>query len=157
MVGGEVVPDRDDMAAALADCDVAGPATPEMIADAERQLGVSFPSSYRWFLARYGAAVCKGFCVAGLFEATNEAETPYWPHVVTRTLQLRRAGDGHLPVAYVSISDDGGDYKYYLDTSRQTGEDECPVVVLGPGAEGLVVADEFGVFLKRAFEDNITF
>ena len=151
------MPRYDDLEAALADCDVAGPAAPEMIAAAERELGVRFPSSYRWFLSSYGAAVGDGFQVAGLFEGDYETEPPLWSHVVTCTLQLRRAAGGNLPAAYVAISDDGGDYKFYLDTSRRNSEDECPVIVLGPGAEDVVVAEEFSDFLRRACEDSITF
>ena len=128
-----------------------------MIAAAERELGVEFPSSYRWFLSTYGAAVCDGFEVAGLFEGGHEDEPPLWSHVVTSTLQLRRAARGNLPSAYVAISDDGGDYKFYLDTSRRDSRNECPVVVLGPGAEDVTIAEEFSEFLRRAFEDRITF
>jgi hypothetical protein len=152
-----LVPKFDDLEAALAACDVAGPAPPEMIADAERELGVRFSSSYRWFLSGYGAAVCDGFEVAGLFEGGHNTEPPLWSHVVSCTLRLRRAARGHLPSSYVAVSDDGGDYKFYLDTSRRDSEDECPVVVLGPGAEDVVVAERFSDFLRRAFENSISF
>lgn len=128
-----------------------------MIAEAEERLNVSFPVSYRQFLARYGAALCAGFEIAGVFKVGNEDEPPLWSDVVTSTNQLRRGSRGSLPLGYIAISDDGGDYNFFLDTSRRRADGECPVAVMGPGADGVVVATDFLDFVARAFAGRITF
>lgn len=147
----------DEMREVFASCEVPGPANEEMIARAEAELGVSFPPSYRSFLASYGAAVCAGFWIAGLFETDSDEEPPFWSHVVTSTMQLRRSARRLISQSYVAISDDGGDHKFYLDTGRTDGHGECPVVVLGPGAPGVDVADDFLEFVTLYSRDKHTF
>jgi len=151
------MPNTEGIEEELARCDIAGPASPKMIAAAERELGVKFPKSYRWFLVNYGAALCDGFRIAGLFEGDFEDEPPLWSNVVTLTSQLRHASRGRFPLSYVAISDDGGDYKFFLDTSQLEREEECPVIVVGPGAVEIPVAETFIDFLIHAFSDDISF
>ena len=73
----------------LGPCDSAGPVAPEMVLSAERELGVSFPTSYRFFLETYGAVVCNGFEIAGLHGFTSDEDPsvspPLWSHVVVDT------------------------------------------------------------------------
>lgn len=145
----------EDVEIELKLCDVAGPASTEAISAAESALKVQFPGSYRWFLANFGAALCDGFRIAGLFEGDFEEEPPLWTHVVSRTSLLRDAARGNIPCSYVAISDDGGDYTYYLDTSKMSDEAECPVVVLGPGVDDVIVASDFLDFLKRSFDNSL--
>jgi hypothetical protein len=120
-----------------------------MVADAELKLDVTFPVSYRRFLKVYGAVLCTGFELAGVFEGGNDDEPPLWSRVVTSTYQLRRGSRGSLPFGYVAVSDDGGDYVFFLDTSRLGPDGECPVVVLGPGCDGDIVAGSFIDFVIR--------
>jgi len=141
----------------LTECALAGPVEEEMIASAERDLSVQFPQSYKAFLARFGAALCSGFEIAGLFRPAPCDEPPLWSNVVTKTNQLRRRAGDLLPKEYVAISGDGGDYTYYLDTGRLDASSECPVIVLGPGADASVVAETFIDFVIRAFSNRITF
>ncbi len=54
-----------------------------------------------------------------------------------------------IPHAYVAISSDGGDYTFYLDSGGGKGG-EHPVVVLGPGADAVVVATDFFDFVSRS-------
>lgn len=137
---------------------LAGGVDEEMIQEAEAKLGVRFPTSYRMFLSQFGAALCIGFEIAGLFDASgDDDEPPLWSSVVASTLQKRRASGGLIPNEYVAISDDGGDYTFYLDTSRIDAQGECPVVVLGPGADAVVVADGFFDFLSHSFAGTISF
>ena len=75
--------------------------------------------------------------------------------VVEVTLRLREVSRGAMPPEYIFISDDGGDFKFYIDTSQVDAEGESPVVALGPGAEGIQVADNFNDFLTRWFEDRL--
>jgi antitoxin YobK len=137
----------------LTSCTLAGPADEEMIVSAQANLGVQFPQSYKAFLARFGAALCSGFEIAGLFRHTKSDEPPLWSNVVTDTQLRRKAG---IPKEFVAISDNGGDFTYYLDTSRFNAASECPVIVLGPGADGPVVADTFVDFVVRAFSGRLT-
>ena len=57
----------------------------------------------------------------------------------------------------MAISDDGGDYTYYLATAQSGLNGEAPVVVLGPGANGVVVAAELSEFVARSLECTISF
>jgi antitoxin YobK len=138
-------------------CTVAGPADNEMIFSAEAKLGVRFPESYRVFLLEFGAALCSGFEIAGLFRHAHSDEAPLWSDVVAKTNQLRRAGGGLIPKEFVAISDDGTDFSYYLDTRCMDEALECPVMVLGPGADGPVVAQNFVDFVMRACNNRLSF
>jgi len=90
-------------------------------------------------------------------EDVSDGEPPMWWDVVASTLQIRRASRGFIPNQYVLISGDGGDYNFYLDTSRPDALGECPVVVLGPGADGIIVAKNFFDFVARSFAGSISF
>lgn len=147
----------EDIGRLLEAATIAGPADEEMIHLAEAKLGVEFPRSYREFLSQYGAALCPGFSIAGLFQSHNDVEPPLWPDIVTSTLQMRRASHGMLPQGYIPISDDGGDYTFYLNTAQLGPENECPVVVLGPGADAVIVAEDFFAFVDRAFTGRLSF
>jgi hypothetical protein len=149
--------DLEQVEQLLASAMVAGPVDDKAIQVAESELSVRFPPSYRLFLSRFGAALCQGFRIEGLFEAENDDEPPLWSNVVTSTLQLRRGSQGQIPNEYVPVSDDGGDYTFYLDTTRADSQGECPVIVLGPGADSVVVAEDFFDFVVRSFENSLSF
>jgi hypothetical protein len=134
--------------------DVAGGASESTIAEAEAALGVRFPPSYRSFLAQFGAAVGRGFSIAGLFHHADDA-TPFWENVVTWNLRNRRVTRGLIPARYIAISSDGGDYIFYLDTG--TLDPESPVVVLGPGRDYVVVAPDFNTFVIDLSKDSLRF
>ena len=137
---------------------LAGRVDEEMIRLAEAKLSVQFPTSYRLFLSRFGAAICPGFEIAGLFDVGGEdGGPPLFSDVVTGTLQKRRSSHGAFSSAYVPISDDGGDYTFCLATGSFNAAGECPVVVVGPGADSVVVADDFFAFLVRSFDGSIAF
>ena len=135
---------------------MAGPASEAMILEAEKALGVRFSPSYRAFLEEIGAALGPGYELFGLAPAVPDDETPLWTDVVATTRQTRQATRGLIPHEYVVISDDGGDYTFYLDTSGGAGQ-EHPVVVLGPGADGVVVAADFAEFVVRSATGTIDF
>ncbi len=136
----------------------AGGVTEEAIQEAEKKLDVRFPPSYRAFLSEYGNVNGTPYEIAGLsHETVNDDEPPYWWDVVSSNLQIRRAAKGCIPNEYILISGDGGDYKFYLDTSRPNAQGECPVIVLGPGADAIVIADGFFDFLNHSFAGTISF
>jgi hypothetical protein len=150
--------DIEDIRKLLGTSTLAGGVDAIAIQAAEAKLGVRFSASYRTFLSDFGAALCTGFEIAGLFEADGGDDgPPLWLNVVTFTIQKRRFSGGLIPNGYVAISDDGGDYTFYLDTSRLDALGECPVVVLGPGADAVVVADDFFDFVRRFFEGSLTY
>ena len=136
----------------------AGGVEEKTIQEAERKLGVQFPRSFRLFLAKYGAIAETPYEMTGLSnEEIRDDQTPTWWDVVSSTLRMQRASRGLIPKEYVLIASDGGDFKFYLDTSRSNNQGECPVVVLGPGADDVVVAEDFFDFLIRSFEGRVSF
>src|SRR5687767_373400 len=134
-----------DLADFLGRCTVPGRASEEIIASAEARLGVRFPQSYRTFLAAYGAALCEGFEIAGLFPHADTDRPPLWSDVVAMNLRIRHRA--HLPEGYVAISSDGVEVTYYLDTAKIRDDGECAVVALGPGVDRAEVATDFSEFL----------
>jgi hypothetical protein len=120
------------------------------IAAAEETLGVRFPTSYRVFLKHFGAAwLSAPYEVAGLGPGrSNDATSPLWSHVVDVTVRMRQVSRGFIPKEYIWISDDGGNYKFYLDTGNVDANGECPVVVLGPARDGVITTESFLEFVE---------
>jgi len=139
----------DSVQAVLANADCAGPASEELITGVERRLGLRFPKEYRTFLSRFGAALCNGFEVYGLVDAPDAGEPPIWSDLRG---SLRKRVERSLEMSLLPISDDGGDYKFYLTTGAASGG----VVVYGPGLDGVEVAKNFFDFLTRANEEGIS-
>ena len=147
--------DFKDIERLLETAAVAGPANEDLICSAEAELGVKFPPSYRQFLCRFGAAQGKGWELAGLFQNEGgDDEPPRWSDIITDTLQRRRYS---IPNEYLPVSDDGGDYTFYLDTGQAGSKGECPVVVLGPGADAVKVAEDYFDFVVRLAENRLSF
>jgi hypothetical protein len=144
---------------AIADRPYAGPVAEADIAGAEAVLGVRFPRSYRIFLKHFGAVwLPHGYEVAGLGPGRGtDPEPPLWSHVVDGTARVRRASRGQLPQEYVRVSDDGADCAFYLDTRREDAQGECPVVVLGPGRDGGMLAPSFVEFVERAVTGTLAY
>lgn len=118
----------------LQGCEINGPIPLMRIQEAEDALGLLFPPSYRSFLAKYGAALCSRFEVAGLPDETEDPDaTPMWLNVVKDTLLYRPSS---LPEDSVAISDDGSEFVYFLHCSRSNPEYEGPVIEWGPGHDG---------------------
>lgn len=132
-----------------------GRTTEEAISHAEEVLGVVFPPTYKYFLSKYGAALCDGREIDGIAPLPIDDATPMWNDVVSHTLRIRKASRGRLPLGYIPISTDGCDYNFYLDTSRRDERGECPVIVLGPGADGVVIGRDFFDFLVKLIENRL--
>jgi antitoxin YobK len=126
-----------------------GPVSQEAIHSAEAELGTPFPNSYKLFLANFGAGAIGPYDLYGIPDCrSTDEDTPEWSHVVDVTLMARRSSRGAIPNSHVAISSDGGDYNFYLDTSRLSNG-ECPVVALGPGADDVVVAPDLLAFCQK--------
>src|SRR6266581_3241924 len=91
-----------------------GPASDAEILDAEGKMAVRFPLSYRGFLRHYRAANAPHEFAGLAPDRASAEDPPRWSHVIDSTVSIRRVARGLIPVAYVLISDDGGDYKFYL-------------------------------------------
>jgi len=139
----------DRLTVVLDNADSFGPVSDAWVGDAERALGVVFPSSYRTFLRKFGASFIIAHRLAGLPDEPKSGETPIWSDVVLVNTQIQKSCGGHIASTLVAISDDGCDDTFYLDTGALDLEGECPVVVLGPGRDCEVVAPSFVDFLEK--------
>ena len=139
----------DDVRRAIESCTRAGPADNAAIAAAERALGVSFPSDYRAFLSAAGAFFGQGCEIAGIVPAVDDDQPPLWTDVVSWNQQLRSRQKIPIPAAYIAVASDGGDYRFYIDTTRRDERGRSPVVVLGPGSDYETVAGDFFEFVMQ--------
>jgi SMI1-KNR4 cell-wall len=104
------------------DKDVGRGASDQEIADAERELGVRLPQSYRAFLSNFGWAEIRNDILYGVGTDVPQGLT------LTRTAYAERHElEPRIPQHLVPIMNDGAGNNYCLDTSRFHG-DECPVV-----------------------------
>lgn len=124
---------------------VSGPASEQEIMSAERELGVQFPSEYREFLAKFGAALGPGYEIAGLSPQVPDEES-MWDSVVSATRAVR---DKHGKIGnyddLIAISGDGMDVTFYL---RAEGNNPGNVIALGPGVEK-EIAGSLSEFIAR--------
>ena len=131
----------------LQGCEVSGPVSAEEIEAAQEALGLVFPPSYRYFLAKYGAALGAGFYIAGLsHESLGPDDTPMWSNVVRDTMRYR---PNSLPENSIAISHDGAEFGYFLCCSRSDSGYEGPVIEWGPAHDGGVeFASDFVAFVE---------
>ena len=141
-----------------------GPVPDQAIEAAERELGVRFPRSYRVFLRRLGAAYMVHQEFYGLpfppppGEDINLSNFYDYKDVVKSTKYLWEGDAGHgLPRNFINVSSDGCGYYYHIDVSRRDDRDKCPVVVMGPGAPGVVAADDYLEFVRKIALDEPLF
>ena len=132
--------------AALDSADCAGGVTEELIRSTEERYDLVFSTEYRFFLRRYGAALLPGFEVYGLIESRISDGPPVWTDL--RNV-LRNLADNKIPLELIPISDDGGDYKFYMKSNADA------VVIYGPGLDGDQVARGFFEFLGHAMTKGI--
>lgn len=119
--------------AIFANCFNSGPVSDASIDDAERELGLRFPASYRTYLRRYGASFGSGFEIHGLPPKPADDIPPQWSDVVASTMRLRPSS---LPQDSVEISHDGMDHGYFLQCSPTDARYEGPVIEWGPDHDG---------------------
>jgi cell wall assembly regulator SMI1 len=92
------------------------------IADAESELGVRFPASYRAFLSTFGSVRVSFDMLYGL---GPDVPSPY--ELVKNVLCERYEAHPHIPKHLLPILNDGAGNHYCLDTAAFQGN-ECPVV-----------------------------
>jgi hypothetical protein len=112
----------------------------------EQELGVILPASYKSFLREYGLAVLPGFVILG-----NGLSAV--PACLDSTLDWRKYG---LPPAMVVIEDEGTDWIFCLETSKNKFG-ECPVVDWeqnhGNGKESF---ENFSDFFEARLKESLT-
>lgn len=127
--------------------DFVGPRDDDLIARAEQALGLTFPPTYRRFLAELGAGSIAGQEFYGVIDDDWDLSPP---DAIGRTLHER--DDIALPDPYVVVAETGDGDWYLLDTAQRDKDGESPVIRWMPGASPddappEHVAGSFGAFL----------
>jgi hypothetical protein len=122
--------------------DFEGPKEDSLINKAEVVLGLTFPSSYRRFLATLGCGDIEGLEFYGLVR--DDFEHSSVPDAIWLTINERKAG---LPNNLVLIYAAGDGTYYALDTWQVDDSGECPVVSYDVDGEIEKIADDYGSFL----------
>jgi cell wall assembly regulator SMI1 len=126
-------------------------ASPDDIAEVEKQLGVRLPASYRDFLGTYGWARF----------AFNEfygigADVPPHLQLSTNTIAERTAMQPPMPHSLIPVLNDGAGNHYCLATN-QISDGECPVVFWdhdnGPDQETTKEGRSFGEWLIKFLDE----
>ena len=102
---------------------IAGPQPEQAIAGLEHALGVTFPPSYRQFLAKFGAFKLLESSVTGIVDGEPLAKVAESLYGETERLRL----DSDLPKHFLVIQPDE-DSPYCLDTRKSGRNGEMPVV-----------------------------
>src|SRR5262249_7282252 len=116
-----------------------GPVSPDQITQAERELGVAFPPSYRAFVRYHGSGRVLHYRFLGVHSDS------LWGDVVA----VHHLAVPRLPPYLLQVAETLDEHTFHLDTSQQDEDGECPVRAYGPGASGQIVADSFLMFLRR--------
>lgn len=140
-----------------------GPVAEETIATVEHELGVVLPNSFRTYLRHFAGGLLIGYEIFGVRTEASSGRTCGPPglsedyNVILDIVQHNRTTQedirrDNMPTGLVMFTTDGGDYHLFLDTSQMNETGECPVVVWGPGALGLKVADDFLEYVRMLAE-----
>jgi hypothetical protein len=131
------------------DCARTGGLSPEDIARAERELGLPFPPSYRYFLAELGSCEASGEEFLGIYR--TPAMGGALLGTVSETLFART--DSRFPPGLAVVRYDGMGGLVSLDTTRRGADGENPVVVWDPGSTDRggpeLLAGDFGSYALR--------
>ncbi len=129
----------------------------ELVERAEAALGIKLPPSYRAFVRQLGAGHIAGEEFYGV--TSDDFVDSSVPNGIWLTLTERQ--DSGLPDPFVIVyEDDEGDY-YALDSSRDAGGGEYPVVRWTPGGSEPgddleIVASDFGSFFRETVQDGLS-
>lgn len=113
-----------------------GPVSEERVAEAEAQLGIKFPTSFKNYQLQYAGGRVFGLEIAGIQTERSQAYEDANTHLVDDIVATNEEMQNYLqiPDRCIYFASDGGQILFFLDTAR-TDDDECPVVRFGPGAE----------------------
>jgi hypothetical protein len=103
-----------------------GGVTDEIIQQAESEVGIPFPESYKRFLRQYGQAYIGEYhFVLGV---ANPERSDALQDCVSVTQRLRRDARGDFPSHFLAFVSDNGEMYYCFDASMPRDEQEYPVV-----------------------------
>jgi antitoxin YobK len=146
----ELVRANDDIANYADGCDAA------VVAAAERELGESFPPSYRRLVEEFGTWDIAGEEFLGVFRTAAMGQKLLGS--VSETLDARNQFG--MPSGLIVVMFDGMGGFIVLDASRASQDDEYPVHVWDPGAsdrESLEkLGDDFGSFALGRCQRAVT-
>ncbi|WP_328501960.1 SMI1/KNR4 family protein [Streptomyces sp. NBC_00457] len=130
--------------------------SPDMIARAEREMGLTFPPSYRLLIEEFGTWDVPPTEFLGVYETERAGDVLLGS--VAETLDTR-ATVGMPPELMVVLLDDVWLFAV-LDTSQPDDDGEYPVFTWNPGAldGGLMekIADSFGEFALKECQQNLS-
>lgn len=130
--------------------DFIGQRQEEWVVEAERQLGITFPPTYRRFLQELG---CGGFR-SEEFYGIVDADLLLGPVPNGVWLTLEERQYAQLAPSFVIVQSAGDGSWYAIDTSQRNIHGESPVLLLDVNCHPHdVVAEDFG----RFFLDRILF
>jgi|TARA_R110000744_G_scaffold105898_2_gene202061 hypothetical protein len=134
-----------------------GGVTEGRISEVERELGINFPSSYRYFLKTLGQGDFEGIEFLGLFEEKTALEK--WGNAYRVTLELRK--NGFLPDDLFAVKNFEGDAYACLHLTNFRNE-ECPVILWDFGESVArqrtnphILACSFGEYFFNLIEELI--
>jgi len=122
--------------------DFSGEKPDSLISLAEKEIGFSFPKSYRAFVKKYGCGDIEGLEIYGLI---NERFEHGIPDAVGYTLMERK--DFNLDHRYLIISNSGDGWVYALDSKSVREDGEYKVVGIYVTKEIEDMAGSFDEFL----------
>ncbi|MDH6440681.1 hypothetical protein M2158_009222 [Streptomyces sp. SAI-144] len=130
--------------------------SPEIIARAERELGLTFPPSYRLLIEEFGSWDVSSSEFLGIYQ--TEAAGDVLLGSVAETLDAR--AEVGMPQELMVVMLDDVWLFAVLDTSQPDEDGEYPVFAWNPGVldGGLMekIADSFGEFVLKECQQNLT-
>lgn len=138
------------------EADFVGSRSEDLVAAAEAALGLSFPPTYRRFVAEMGAGDIAGQEFYGVI--TEEFVSSSVPNGIWLTLKAR--GEWGLPDSMVVVGFDGGVDYYVIDTAKAADGREPPVEIWRPGISTAddqlaQVALDFGGFVLQLTTEGL--
>ena len=123
------------------------PVTNEALDEAEKNLQIQIPSSFRDFLLNFGAARYQGLDIFGL--PNNRLNK--FRNFVEETQAYRAIPPNHRNPAdhLISVADNTGGFFLYLDTSQTDGHGDCVAVQQGGDGTLELYADNFYAAIAR--------
>jgi antitoxin YobK len=134
------------------DGDFHGPVSDDLIARAEQALELSFPPTYRHFLARLGCGSICGEEFDGIIHGNFENSSV--PDAIWATLDHRKHGG--FPESLIAIGSTGDGGTYAIDCAQRNAEGESPVTEWWPQAPEArtFVAEDFGAFIWNTIREG---
>lgn len=134
------------------EADFDGDKPEELISKAEQALGLTFPLTYRTFLARLGCGGIAGAEFYGVIK--DDFVNSGIPDAIWATLKQRK--EFSSPEYYIVVGSTGDGGLYAIDCSASSGGGENPVIEWWPGLnEQKSVADDYGEFSLRTVREAV--